>query len=583
MAQLQYIGARYVPKFYENPDDGTNNWKAGVTYEPLTVVTDSGDSYTSKIPVPGSVGAPSLNPTYWAKTGDYNAAITALQAQVNGIDNEVKQLQDIQYNGLKINCNEVLRKIDYQDVLSGDVNYVLQASVYNPTRDTVLHIFEKNNTYGILVETTTDMITVVRRVQMDNVFAHGNGATFNPTTNKYYVVCAEGAGLTPADNKVAVIDATSLSFDNYISLSPAMATPDESMSWHINYDPDEDLYYTRTGQEIQIYDSSFNLTDSYALDKVDLLIKDLSGADSSIGQASFFANGLYHVLYVHEVNGTRTGVSIVSLNKKSNNIVCVNNIALHSYDDEPESVVTIGDIAYLLCCVNAITVYQMLFSNVPYYSTDDPYATGIVLSGTENIDNIVISGRYIIKNTDNIGQPTTGFPTELLVESSRMTRIIQKLTWRANNNMYIIMREINMSLANPTWTAWEDISPAVRPDITYNMYNSKMILAGYISSSGKSINLYVPSSKKLNALAAANIAVSGTGRMHVNNTLIYQNGSNTLDLANMTVSVDVQDDGFILILQKPDTSVWGYGSAETPVSGYDNITAELTLQIRNQP
>ena len=43
----QYIGARYVPKFYVNPDDESTNWKAGVTYEALTIVTYNGDSYTS--------------------------------------------------------------------------------------------------------------------------------------------------------------------------------------------------------------------------------------------------------------------------------------------------------------------------------------------------------------------------------------------------------------------------------------------------------------------------------------------------------------------------------------------------------
>ena len=57
---IQYIGARYVPKFYLNPDyDGAdvrnNDWKEGVLYEALTIVTYNNDSYTSKKTVPEKI------------------------------------------------------------------------------------------------------------------------------------------------------------------------------------------------------------------------------------------------------------------------------------------------------------------------------------------------------------------------------------------------------------------------------------------------------------------------------------------------------------------------------------------------
>ena len=74
MAVTQYIGARYVPKFYEN-SDGTEEWRAGVEYEPLTIVTYNGNSYTSKKPVPSNIGNPSDNPSYWAATGNYNQQV----------------------------------------------------------------------------------------------------------------------------------------------------------------------------------------------------------------------------------------------------------------------------------------------------------------------------------------------------------------------------------------------------------------------------------------------------------------------------------------------------------------------------
>lgn len=91
MAVTQYIGARYVPKFYENSDN-TAAWRAGVEYEPLTIVTYNGNSYTSKKPVPASVGNPSDNPVYWAATGLYNEQIAALTQEVGGLSDAVDTL-----------------------------------------------------------------------------------------------------------------------------------------------------------------------------------------------------------------------------------------------------------------------------------------------------------------------------------------------------------------------------------------------------------------------------------------------------------------------------------------------------------
>ena len=93
MATTQYIGARYVPLFFTNPDDNSNNWKSGVAYDPLTVVTDLNQSYTSKIPVPASVGRPSENPTYWIMTGAYNAQVEQYRQEVQQIREDVNDIE----------------------------------------------------------------------------------------------------------------------------------------------------------------------------------------------------------------------------------------------------------------------------------------------------------------------------------------------------------------------------------------------------------------------------------------------------------------------------------------------------------
>ena len=82
MSVRQYIGARYVTKLYENSQDPVSTeWEANVNYEPLTLVTYNNGSYISRMEVPGSVGNPAANPTYWAQTGFYNGQIAVLDAK----------------------------------------------------------------------------------------------------------------------------------------------------------------------------------------------------------------------------------------------------------------------------------------------------------------------------------------------------------------------------------------------------------------------------------------------------------------------------------------------------------------------
>lgn len=76
MAVTQYIGARYVPLIYQNPDDNSNNWKAGVEYEPLTMVSYGGGAYTSKTQVPATAPNPAEGTNYWVYMGTNSGQVT---------------------------------------------------------------------------------------------------------------------------------------------------------------------------------------------------------------------------------------------------------------------------------------------------------------------------------------------------------------------------------------------------------------------------------------------------------------------------------------------------------------------------
>lgn len=71
----QYIGSRYVPIFADPAE-----WNSARTYEPLTIVLNEGNSYTSRQFVP--VGVQLTNTDYWLETGNYNAQVEAYRQEV---------------------------------------------------------------------------------------------------------------------------------------------------------------------------------------------------------------------------------------------------------------------------------------------------------------------------------------------------------------------------------------------------------------------------------------------------------------------------------------------------------------------
>ena len=110
MALHQYIGARYVPKFYEN-SQGTSEWESGVIYEPLTIVTWNGNSYTSKKPVPANIGSPSLNPSYWVATGVFNQQLADISDRVDDLERVTAGIGEPPVNIMTLGLRMTARKM----------------------------------------------------------------------------------------------------------------------------------------------------------------------------------------------------------------------------------------------------------------------------------------------------------------------------------------------------------------------------------------------------------------------------------------------------------------------------------------
>lgn len=96
MAVTQYIGARYVPLFAD-----PLQWDENTAYEPLTIVYNGGNSYTSRQYVP--TGTPLTNTDFWALTGNYNAQIEQYRDEVQTFDARIAQ----NTNGVAKNVSDI--------------------------------------------------------------------------------------------------------------------------------------------------------------------------------------------------------------------------------------------------------------------------------------------------------------------------------------------------------------------------------------------------------------------------------------------------------------------------------------------
>ena len=114
MAIRQYIGARYVPKYFENSETGDSTWASNTFYEALIMVTWNNLTYTSKIPVPASVGNPASAPQYWVITSNVNAQIDQLQEEVGNLSDTVDDIDDRvdTIDGRVTNINSSVENLD---------------------------------------------------------------------------------------------------------------------------------------------------------------------------------------------------------------------------------------------------------------------------------------------------------------------------------------------------------------------------------------------------------------------------------------------------------------------------------------
>lgn len=130
MANKQYIGARYVPKYFENPN-GSNEWLSGIAYEALTIVKFADNWFISNKPVPNTIGEPNVNTEYWINQGSSGGSaptdLTDVYNKIQANTDEINSIKDV----INKNCLYIGNSFSTGGTIDGI--YDLTKHIFNET------------------------------------------------------------------------------------------------------------------------------------------------------------------------------------------------------------------------------------------------------------------------------------------------------------------------------------------------------------------------------------------------------------------------------------------------------------------
>ena len=181
----QYVGARYVPVF-ANPLE----WSDTREYEPLTIVSYQGNSYTSMQYVPTSISI--ADTAYWALTGNFNAQVEAYRAEVRAFDDRINaNAAAINANAAAINANT-----DAINANAAAINANTAAIAQEKTDRTTNVMLAFGDSYGVDTISQGPVWCEITANKLQVTELHNycvGGATFNTTKEKNFFVQVDKA------------------------------------------------------------------------------------------------------------------------------------------------------------------------------------------------------------------------------------------------------------------------------------------------------------------------------------------------------------------------------------------------------
>lgn len=485
-------------------------------------------------------------------------------------------------NGFEFDQKTVIHKRKFSTTLTENSNIVTQqGSAYNSIKDTFLIAYINNNSADtvMLVEISIsgEDVTVLRRALYSNgELGHANDITYNPRTNKYYVITTVDNAETCA---LAVVNPETLNIENNITLD--LGDGYDDINWTIAYDDVNNVYYSTSHSNIRCYDNNFTLTKVMPFD-------DQNGVEGfttfkPIIQCACMYKGLLAIAVVFYYQSP-SSAKIVLHNTEDGRVVCSFSYLSQFVREELEGMSVRNDVLYGICGGDeSFSIQQFSFNDV----IATPAAMSLFKAGqhipvNSNLDDFINVGKYCCDNTaeartlTNVPFNHAGF--SLYVINNSVSYAFQIAI--ANVSVPIIyMREYNSDTNR--WLPWYSISNVYTPGPTRN-YSIKGTYAGYLTLDKRHIGVSINLPNNLSQINRNNIAFAGTFQFYTNAGYAINpvNNSRTFDRNDLTVQIDTLNDHNInLIIYKPANDAFtfesGSGTNNSPVT----MAVDLTMTV----
>ena len=257
MSVREYIGARYVPLFM-------GQWDNTKTYEPLSIVINEGNSYTSRQYVP--TGIEITNSHYWALTGNYNAQVEQYRQEVATLEGNIETIGNI------IPSTDFTSESTVKDAID-DINAIIPSTDFT-SESTVKDAIDGINaiipsTDFTSESTVKDAIDNVQ-TQITNIYTYEKVNAMNPPNNlnpltpndNTYDNSADFQAILEyciANKKTMFIPSGSYYFDTPISIEAGTDVYIEGEDWNACF-----LMYTGTGTFLTFSPSTGRTNINYA-------------------------------------------------------------------------------------------------------------------------------------------------------------------------------------------------------------------------------------------------------------------------------------------------------------------------------
>lgn len=159
---LHYVGARYVPSWYDLND---GNWEDNTPFQALVIVRWNDHYYISKKPVPNTVGEPQENPEYWKDMGESMEKVKA----------DLKIYTDQKVDEAMDEANPVLEVSDTvtENSASGFEKHDLSETTRDGTKNNVgSAIIATKQVTGITVENDSLTVKTVDQTGKEETASH---------------------------------------------------------------------------------------------------------------------------------------------------------------------------------------------------------------------------------------------------------------------------------------------------------------------------------------------------------------------------------------------------------------------------